>query len=230
MLNLSRSWNLVMCGLSAASCRDRNIIMVDLETRCKDAFREALSLVRIIHDDSDWEVYEETEGVVFSTRRGERTAQEIVRGQVAVARSSEQVFAFLSNPFKKREFDHVLTTLEVIEDFGDVKCIFYQNCLPWPLDSREAVYSEGVFKEPDGTLYVLAKSIPADEVPVDEGYIRGNIILCGHVIKPVSHTSSFLTSYFYIDPLGSILDSAKVNAGKQQAVAMTKIKQKIESN
>ena len=204
--------------------------MVDLETRCREGFRNALNYVKTIHDDSNWSVYEEDTGVVYSTHEGDGTPQEVVRGQITIVKPPEEVFNFLSNPFKKREFDQVLTTLEVIEDFGDVKCIFYQNNLPWPLDSREAVYSEGTMKDDDGTYYILAKSIPADEVPVDEGFIRANMILCGHIIKPTPQGFTFLTSYFYIDPLGNLLDTAKVSAGKQQAGAMSRIKQKIEAN
>lgn len=202
--------------------------MADLETRCNEAFDQCLAYVRSIHDDNNWTVYREDDGVVYSSHAG-ATEQEVIRGHVTVKKTPEEVFNFLSNPFNKREFDLVLTTLDVIDDFGKTKCIFYQNNLPWPLDSREAVYSEGTQKDPDGTWFILAKSISADEVPVDEGFIRANMILCGHVLRPAGGFTH-LTSYFYIDPLGSLPAAAKMNAGKQQAEALTRIKQKIESS
>lgn len=203
--------------------------MADLQTRCRNAFAGALEFVKSIHDSNNWEVYEENSGVVYSTHEG-TVDQKVVRGQATVNKSLDDVYAFLSNPFNKRDFDQVLVTLDVIEDFGDVKCIFYQNNLPWPLDSRETVYSEGSHKDPDGTTYILGRSFPADEVPIDEGYTRADMILCGHVLKPTPQGFTFLTSYFYIDPLGSLPEAAKLNAGKQQAQAMLRIKTKIESS
>ncbi|OMJ83092.1 hypothetical protein SteCoe_16074 [Stentor coeruleus] len=124
--------------------------MVDLETRCDEAFDQCLAYARSIHDDNNWTVYREDDGLIYSSHSGE-TDHEVIRGQMIVKKTPEEVFNFLSIPFNKREFDYVLTTLDVIEDFGRTKCIFYQNNLPWPLDPREAVYSEGTHKDPDGT-------------------------------------------------------------------------------
>ena len=201
----------------------------DLESRCRDAFRSVLEFVRTIHDSANWSVYQEDQGVTYSTHAG-TVEQDVVRGQTTVAKSIDQVFAFLSNPFNKREFDQVLTTLDVIEEYENLKCIFYQNNLPWPLDSRETVYAEGIHRDADGTILILGRSIPAEEVPIDEGFIRANMILCGHVMKPTAEGFTSLTSYFYIDPLGNLPETAKINAGKQQANAMLRIKQKIESS
>ena len=165
---------------------------------------------------------------MFSNHAG-LTEQQIVRAQVTIDAAPSETFSYLKNPFNKREFDKILGTLEVIEEFGDIKCIFYQNNLPWPLNPREAIYAEGNCIEQDGTMYVLSRSIPADEVPTDEGFVRANIMLYGHVIKPTPQGFSFLTSYFYIDPLGSVPSSTKINAGKLQAETMATMKKKIEN-
>ena len=203
--------------------------MADLETRCQEAFRDALEFAKLVQASDKWRTESEDNDFIVSHHPGIGADMEMVRTSMNINKPASEVISFLGNPFKKREYDEVLVTLDVIEDYGDVKCIFYQNNLPWPLDSRETVYAEGSTTDPDGTHYILSRSIAADEVPIDEGYTRAHIILFGHIIKPVSAALTHVDSFIFIDPRGEIPDAAKAKGTQKQADSLKQIKGKIEA-
>jgi hypothetical protein len=201
--------------------------MVDLQARCDHALHEALSLVKSVHDDNDWIIYKEDSGCVFSSHPS-TTNIDMVRGQVTISKSISEVFRFITNPFRRREVDSDLSILELIDSFPGIRCLFYQNKLDWPLDSIERVYAEGDFEDNDGTKYVLGRSINAEEVGVDKGFVREEVRLMGGVMRRVREGFTLFTWYFWAEEIKGLGLREGNKRNRQQVEILKRIKQRIE--
>jgi hypothetical protein len=64
----------------------------------------------------------------------------------------------------------------------------------WPTTPREFVTLTTYYEEPDGTGYIVSKSVEDDYCPATGDYVRGKIVLIGTYVRTAGQIARVLSS------------------------------------
>ena len=116
--------------------------------------------------------------------------------------SAMDVCNFLLANDKKKSWDSMLIESKILHNYGDVRIVQESFSAPWPVSGRDFVFAMKWMDRGDDILMV-AKSIDIG-VADARGYVRGEVINSGFLIKKLSATSSEVTYSVCIDLKGMI--------------------------
>eukprot|EP00002_Diphylleia_rotans_P012811 TRINITY_DN2500_c0_g1_i2.p1 TRINITY_DN2500_c0_g1~~TRINITY_DN2500_c0_g1_i2.p1 ORF type:complete len:963 (+),score=192.46 TRINITY_DN2500_c0_g1_i2:52-2940(+) len=154
----------------------------------------------------------EDEGWVFHSRQQEVDIsmkkigdQQATRGVTILDYPINVVHWYISQTDRKTEWDSMFlsaTTVELIIPTASVS--HYKFKAIFPTSPRDFCSIACRLIEPDGTHILASTAVEHPAVPPDPGFIRGELVTSGFLLRAISSSQTQVTYIVHVDPKGSI--------------------------
>lgn len=139
-----------------------------------------------------------------------------------------EVVQNLPNMFYHSKINSAISSLEMYK-LNSYKVVTHAKLnLPLPYQARDIVFTSTTYFLEDGTTLMLHET--SDLIPPIKNIIRCTVYLSGTRYKPLSATSTEVTSIIHTDPNGSIPSWISNNLYYGLVIAFMGIKRTFESN
>eukprot|EP01119_Soliformovum_irregulare_P018457 TRINITY_DN5665_c0_g1_i1.p1 TRINITY_DN5665_c0_g1~~TRINITY_DN5665_c0_g1_i1.p1 ORF type:complete len:216 (+),score=35.29 TRINITY_DN5665_c0_g1_i1:1-648(+) len=150
-------------------------------------------------------------GVQLSQKTVEGNTIPMVKGEGTIKASAATVADLLMNITRRGEWDKLFDSGRIVKDYGDfggkiMKCsaVHYKTKSSMTVWSRDFAIVAACRKETDGKYVLVARSIVSPAIPEVKGNVRGNLILSGFTIEPISDNECRIVYMFQVDVAGWI--------------------------
>ncbi|CAD8148847.1 unnamed protein product [Paramecium pentaurelia] len=163
----------------------------------------AIELAYQTIEEGKWEKEIEQDGVVFYSKPGS-TGWKITRSELIAEIDPKKAVDVLRNYTRFQEYNHTAQEINLIKKIDDNISIQYILTKPNQVlqQQRDIVTLSRASSLPDGTFFVVSKSIEVPEAPIKEQYVRAEIILSFFGFKPVENGQTLVTMVQSFDPKG----------------------------
>lgn len=129
-----------------------------------------------------WQPFFEKNGVTAFKRPGSVIC---VRGDAFLPFPIIDIFSLLINDSKQKEIDMSVKSIRRVKNFSDNTSLIYTRYKQiWPLTVRDFCNLVHWRLLPDGTIVIVAFSEKYEDLcPLEDGIMRGELILSGYVLK-----------------------------------------------
>ncbi|CAD8141891.1 unnamed protein product [Paramecium octaurelia] len=164
---------------------------------------KAIELAYQTIEEGKWEKEIEQDGVVFYSKPGS-TGWKISRSEIVAEIDPKKAVEVLKDQTRFQEYNHTAQEINLIKKIDDNISIQYILTKPNQVlqQQRDIVTVSKASSLPDGTNFIVAKSIELPEAPVKEEYVRAEIIISFFGFKPIANGQTLVTMVQSFDPKG----------------------------
>ena len=193
---------------------------------------EELSVLAGNSGNKNWSTPVYEKGVCIMVGKKEGSEINLVKGYGKINASPEKIRDALVDLAIYPKVDKLFQTgriLEQINERTDVRHCVFEGTKCLIKQKRDFVYLTHWKKRKDGSIIIIGKSVPRDDVPSPEKSVRGEILTSGWIIKPdTKHSSSFCAYITQTDLKG--LPSIVINqVNKEQPLIIRNLEKYFEN-
>ncbi|CAD8052190.1 unnamed protein product [Paramecium sonneborni] len=154
-------------------------------------------------EEGKWEKEIEQDGVVFYSKPGS-SGWKITRSELYADIDPKKAVDLLKDHTRFQEYNHTAQEINLIKKIDDNTTIQYVLTKPNQIltQQRDIVTVSRASQLPDGTNFLVSKSIELAEMPIKEEYVRAEIFLSFFGFKPLENGQTLVTMVQNFDPKG----------------------------
>jgi len=146
------------------------------------------SILKDYDADEGWVFWKEQDGITIHSKDHPDDPVRCFRGKGIIPATAEVLRLHLVQVDLRKYWDDMfLGGTYKIELTPTVRVCNYKFSAPWPVASRDFVIIAGEKITDDGLFVTVVNSIERDDIPVEEGFVRGMLKSSGFVIKPLDN-------------------------------------------
>ena len=122
-----------------------------------------------------------------SPQKGEASSVNCVKGTAIVRAPPDFVYRVLKTRGNVGKFDDMLKEARVIDEISDTtRLVHLLYKAVWPTSARDFTVITTAGRYDESTLVEAAMSVVDERIPEERGYVRGNVVCGGYVIRALS--------------------------------------------
>lgn len=152
----------------------------------------------------NWKLKKEENGIKIYTAHSDSSAVKLVRVELTMGATAEQLIAFMLDIPKQPEWLYNCETSRLLERIAPNEVIFYAEVsLPWPASNRDYCTHMTITQKQPGHATIHSYAVP-DHLPAKPGKVRLKKSVAHWEIMPISATEIKIVYELNTDPGGSM--------------------------
>ncbi|KAM3136661.1 hypothetical protein pb186bvf_011297 [Paramecium bursaria] len=175
--------------------------------------------IQEINEKNMWELFSNKEGYIVYTKTNPDNGIKINRTQTEIAHKPEVIANVVWDVKKRQLYDEKVETAQIVESIDNNTQIVYVRVKPPAIlmSSRDLVLLQRIFKNQDGSIVIIAKSIIHQNQPPVHKVERAEMSLAGWILTPQANGMTKIVSLQCLDPKGDVPVAITNQAAKFQS-------------